>query len=1138
MLTIYHSNQLTLLKTLMAELIKRDPLTNPLESEMILVQSQGMAQWLQMELAQELGIAANMQFSLPASFIWHLYSAVIPDLPPESAFSKSAMTWKLMELLSIFSSDERFRAIQTYLSGGNTLKKHYQFSAMIADLYDQYLVYRPEWIAAWEHNRTVDGLNAHQNWQSALWQALVAHTDQLGESHWHRANLHQHILTAFEQGNVNQARLPKRLFICGIASFPPTQMQILQALSQYIPVHFMFLNPCRWYWGEIKDHKSAPKIMPSAIASLSPASSSSQSERSWLKLDAALIDDAPQSNPLLASWGKLGRDHLYLLQEIEPKNDIDAFVDYDGDTLLQMLQQDIYELFDRAAPYQTGSLTARNEDKKVLSRQDNSLQLHVCHSAQREVEVLYDQLLAMLDADPSLAPRDIIVMVADIDHYAPYIHAVFGNPPASRYLPFSISDRTMEHLDPIIRTFSALLALPQSRCTAEHILGFLEVPAVAEKWGIDEAGFTLLQHWIHESGIRWGLDDTTALDFDLPASTQNTWQFGITRMLLGYVMNSDRGLWHGYLSYDETSGLVAETAGKLAAFVAQLQQWRQCLAEPKLLSEWQAICQTLLDTFFITNNDTDALLAYIENTWQQVIRVGQKSSFSLPISVEIISDMLQKEFSQSHISQRFLAGKINFCTLMPMRTIPFDVVCLLGMNDGVYPRTHLPISFDLMADNMRRGDRSRRDDDRYLFLEALMSAQKRLYISYIGYAIQDNSVRYPSVLVSELWDYVTQSFRLEALDKSTQPAPLQAESSAGQQAIEQEESAAQLRAYLTIEHPRMPFDPENFLPDTPTQSYASEWLPAALRSHPAAANALPNAVTLVEMNIDALQRFYRHSIRAFFEQRLHVYFAEAEQVIPDDEPFSITGLQRYQLDQTLLTHCLDAQCDDQTLNKLMASGALPQGAFGRIILQQRYQEMRELADTIAPWRQESTSLEVDVTLNGMRVVGWLKQIQPNGLLRWRAGELSIVDGMRLWIDHVILAALGHSQTSRMLGRKKSLWIFSPLSTEQAQVYLADLIAGYQSGMNSPMLLPLKSAWKWLQSAGKITNGHWQLEDEKSEEAERQMLSVWAGGWQLSGEGQDDYYQRVTPNLSDDQLAEITANAQRFLLPILLHREEE
>ncbi|SUB69728.1 Exodeoxyribonuclease V gamma chain [Pluralibacter gergoviae] len=231
-----------------------------------------------------------------------------------------------------------------------------------------------------------------------------------------------------------------------------------------------------------------------------------------------------------ASWG---RDYIYLLAGLEHYQELDAFVDIDPDNLLHNLQHDILELRSSAVTGQTAEEFRSSVGKRPLDPADRSLTVHVCHSPQREVEVLHDRLLAMFDEDPTLTPRDVIVMVADIDSYSPFIQAVFGSAAGDRYVPWAISDRRARQAHPALEAFITLLSLPDSRFVSEDVLALLDVPVLAARFSIDEEGLRYLRQWVNESGIRWGLDDDNVREWDLPATGQHTWRFGLTRMLLG-----------------------------------------------------------------------------------------------------------------------------------------------------------------------------------------------------------------------------------------------------------------------------------------------------------------------------------------------------------------------------------------------------------------------------------------------------------------------------------------------------------------------------------------------------------------------------------------------------------------------------
>ncbi|HIA6535486.1 TPA: exodeoxyribonuclease V subunit gamma [Escherichia coli] len=1116
MLRVYHSNRLDVLEALMEFIVERERLDDPFEPEMILVQSTGMAQWLQMTLSQKFGIAANIDFPLPASFIWDMFVRVLPEIPKESAFNKQSMSWKLMTLLPQLLEREDFTLLRHYLTDDSDKRKLFQLSSKAADLFDQYLVYRPDWLAQWETGHLVEGLGEAQAWQAPLWKALVEYTDELGQPRWHRANLYQRFIETLESATTCPPGLPSRVFICGISALPPVYLQALQALGKHIEIHLLFTNPCRYYWGDIKDPAYLAKLL------------TRQRRHSFEDRELPLFRDSENAgqlfnsdgeqdvgNPLLASWGKLGRDYIYLLSDLESSQELDAFVDVTPDNLLHNIQSDILELENRAVAGVNIEEFSRSDNKRPLDPLDSSITFHVCHSPQREVEVLHDRLLAMLEEDPTLTPRDIIVMVADIDSYSPFIQAVFGSAPADRYLPYAISDRRARQSHPVLEAFISLLSLPDSRFVSEDVLALLDVPVLAARFDITEEGLRYLRQWVNESGIRWGIDDDNVRELELPATGQHTWRFGLTRMLLGYAMESAQGEWQSVLPYDESSGLIAELVGHLASLLMQLNIWRRGLAQERPLEEWLPVCRDMLNAFFLPDAETEAAMTLIEQQWQAIISEGLGAQYGDAVPLSLLRDELALRLDQERISQRFLAGPVNICTLMPMRSIPFKVVCLLGMNDGVYPRQLAPLGFDLMSQKPKRGDRSRRDDDRYLFLEALISAQQKLYISYIGRSIQDNSERFPSVLVQELIDYIGQSHYLP-----------------GDEALNCDESEARVKAHLTCHHTRMPFDPQNYQPGN-LQSYAREWLPAASQAGKAHSEFVqPLPFTLPEtVPLETLQRFWAHPVRAFFQMRLQVNFRTEDSEIPDTEPFILEGLSRYQINQQLLNVLVEQDDAERLFRRFRAAGDLPYGAFGEIFWETQCQEMQQLADRVIACRQPGQSMEIDLACNGVQITGWLPQVQPDGLLRWRPSLLSVAQGMQLWLEHLVYCASGGNGESRLFLRKDGEWRFPPLAAEQALHYLSQLIEGYREGMSAPLLVLPESGGAWLKTCYDAQNDAMLDDDSTLQKARTKFLQAYEGNMMVRGKGDDIWYQRLWRQLTPETMEAIVEQSQRFLLPL-------
>ena len=1130
MFYLYHSNQLDILKELMAHFISQQPLADPFVEEQVLVQSPGMAQWVKMELAKSLGISANINFPLPASFIWKMFQRVLPDIPDKSAFNKEAMSWKLMLILPDLLDQTEFESLRHYLANDLDDYRLFQLCQKISDTFDQYLVYRPLWIAGWE-----SGDNNHADthpWQPLLWRALVAQTAALGQSHYHRANLYDQFIANLANPRFDASLLPERIFVFGVSALPPRYLDALQALGQHIDVHFMLSNPCQLYWGDLID----PKWL---LKQRTQVNSSNQTLGNTAKIAAtnaaevcALFDEDDAfrvGNPLLASMGKLGRDNLALLTSFGCQ-ELDVFVEPSSTGILASIQRDILTLADRSmAEFEqllNVDLDPDSSYKQVISVDDLSLALHACHSPMREVEVLQDNLLTLFANDPTLNPRDVVVMMPDVNGYSPYIQAVFGamDRNDNRYIPFSVSDGGAQYDNPILLSFLQLIALPLSRCNVSELLSLLEVPAVLARFAISADEFNRLRQWIDESGIRWGLDETDAQRFDLPSMAQNTWLFGLQRMLLGYAYGGD-AIYADVLPYSEAQGLEAELLGKLAHFVEVLLDSLVLLQAAKPMNQWIQICNQLIGQFYLVETEEEQSLRIIRDALTHLDEQLTEAGFSRDITPMVLRDYLTNALSQASSSQKFLAGQVNFCTLMPMRSIPFKVICLLGMNDGVYPRSIAPMGFDLMANDHQKGDRSRRDDDRYLFLEALISAQQKLYISYIGSSIRDKSERLPSVLITELLQYCQQCF---CLSDDTGLAP--------------DVSATNLLDHLTQHHALQPFAARYFTEHEP-RSFAHEWLPA-LQQHRAARQFLPDPLPAAcddesatqELELAELLRFYRHPTKYFFNRRLKVYFNQASLDVLDDEPFAVDNLDKYQLKAQLLS-CELADEDVMTVaERLTASGRLPLGRFGQLTLLKEMAIVTNLAQVLRPLLTgDSADIEVMIPLASGRLVGWLKQVYRDGLVRYKPGSFNGKDYLQIWLEHLCVCISSAEPAPTLLvdlaAGQPHVQQLRPLTSELARKLLFKLIDVHGYGLCAPQALFPKTAWSWAQSSlsPKTADDDYKLKAE--------ALLNFEGGYNRSGENNDDYLQRSFPRLTDVVYQDMTAFAEQVFYPIFDYLED-
>ncbi|WP_049048078.1 exodeoxyribonuclease V subunit gamma [Aeromonas hydrophila] len=1107
MFTLYHSNQLDLLKELLVSRIRQAPLSHPFEREQILVQSPGMAQWLKLELAKAFGIAANIDFPLPASFIWEMFTQVLADVPRQSPYNKGAMSWQLMTILPALLDRPAFAPLATYLGGDDAdpakdpeQVRLWQLCQKVADLFDQYLVYRPDWIARWEEgeglSQELAGVSG-QDWQPELWRELVARTLALSPSGYHRANLYEEFIHELQRTATLPGKLPQRVFVFGISALPPRYVEALLALSERVDVHLFLSNPCRHYWGDIRDRKTMAQLENRLKPGITPET----------------YDDT-SINPLLASMGKLGRDYVHQLIDL-PCFEVDVFSDLTENSLLRCIQGDVLDLRNRGA----GSFDLdASHHKSRLDPADGSLQIHACHGPMRELEVLHDRLLALFEQDTSLTPKDVVVMMPDVNSYGPYIQAVFG---ARGQIPFAVSDRAASQESPLLQSFLALLRLPNARFGAGELLAILEVPAVLRRFELDDEEFNQLRVWVQETGIRWGLDDGYPERFDLPRLSGNSWLFGLRRMLLGFAMGDGEPV-AGILPYADIEGQQGLALGKLAWFVDSLAEFLPRLQQAQPLGEWIACLNALLERFYLADEDEERQLQLIRSQLADWLAELGEARFEQPISADLLQDYLGSVLGESRSSQRFLAGQVNFCTLMPMRSIPFKQVCLLGMNDGVYPRTLPPMGFDLMAVAGRRGDRSRRDDDRYLFLEALLSAQQGLYISYQGFSAQDNSDKVPSVLLAELIDYVRQGFVL-----------------AGDEKLDDERSGKRLLAHLITQHPLTPYSHAYFYPAAGSGlfTYAADWLPA-LHPQRGAANFQSGELPLPPewgkeqgLELAELLRFYRQPARYFLNRRLKVWFELNEANIEESEPFELDGLQHYQLKDLLLDAHLAEGDSAMRRERLQLTGLLPQGWFGSLLLEDLDEQMGKLADRLRPWvaanEAEKQAVEVDIALAQGQLQGWI-DTQKGRLLVIKPGSFNGKDLLLGWIQHLCLALSDVPGDTLLFDAKQSLRL-ARLPADEARPKLAALVALWMQGMKRPLPFFPSTAWDWLKAIEK--------DPEKPEAADKAALTRFNGGYMAKGEGEDAYVARCFPELDEAVLAQLQALAREHLTPLLNSLEE-
>jgi exodeoxyribonuclease V gamma subunit len=1019
MLVLHTSNRLEKLALSLAEIL-RAPIESPLEPEIIMVQSQGMARWLKLQLAQAHGICCNFRFPFPRAFSYDAFRSTLPDLPAESAYDADELVWRIMKDLPPLLHEPGFEALSNYFSGAADGRKRFQLAAQIAFLFDQYLVFRPELILDWERGR-----GGH--WQAVLWREISApfreaHPAALRTKFFHQLTLPDSVFP----------KLPTRVSIFGVSALPPFYLDILAGLAKGVEVHFYLLEPCREFWGYIRSELEQEKMLRMAGRGASEAEA--------LHLE--------KGNRLLASMGKLGRDFLVQAQAAGDwqESDLPLFEDPGEGTLLACIQSDCLCLRDRGRG---------DALRTMILPEDDSVQLHSCHSPVRELEVLNDHLLSWFERDPTLTPRDILVMIPDIETYAPFIQGIFDSPETEELrIPFSLADRTARAQSQLIETFLSVLNLAGSRLGPSQVLGLLDAESLREKFDLHESDLETIRHWIEAVQIRWGKDIEQRTGLGLPGWSENSWRHGLQRLLLGYAMGGNgENLFQGILPHDDVEGEAVDLLGRFVEFIERLFSALDALNKPRCLENWAALFQSLLEDFFTSGEREASGWQVLIACFEKLRRAGARAGFAEELGLEVVLEQLNRQLALDHFGAGYLTGGVTFCTLKPMRSIPARIICLLGMNDGAFPRSSPQLSFDLMAEQPKLGDRSSREDDRYLFLETLISAREKLYISYAGQSIKDNSQAPPSVLVSELLDYISQGFELP-----------------GKQPIQ---------AHIETRHRLQAFSAAYFKTGR-LFSYSSENLQASLAARlerdlpaPFFPTQLPEpGIEWRQITLRLLTEFLCHPARFLAVRRLGLELLPKSGALDEREPFELDGLSRYAIEQELLDFKLKGRDLAATAELVRASGRLPASASGSAQHARVCREIAEFHKKLQSYLPEKFGqpLPFKIEIGQFTVSGQFSRIAGNGLLFYRPATIKSPDLVRAWIEHLLWNA-GHppgaASESIVLG-KGSVRTMRPV--DRGEALLGELLDLYWTGLRQPVKFFPRTSFAFAEADYKLMTG--------------------------------------------------------------------
>ena len=1041
---IHHSNRLELLAGELAGLIASEP-ADPLVAERIVVPHRTMERWLRLEIARELGIAANLQFELPAAFAWSMLRDAVPALSREQGFSPDTLRWHLFEMLPEFSPGADTAALGEFLADEDELKR-FELADKLAGIYDRCVNFRGDWIRDWERGKT-------PHWQARLWQSLA---DEVEERHW------VHALDDFGKalaGGSAPQDWPRRAFIFGVSALSPSYLHWLRQLASKVELHVFLLNPSETYWSDLRTEREIRRKVQASNAEASSAEAQHFEE----------------GNRLLAAWGRDGRNTFEELIAGEARTR-SLFTEATVTSRLAALQGDIQE-----------ARTGAGEDHVPP---DNSLQIHCCHSAMREAEVLHDHLLELLETHPDIEPADILILTPQPARYGPAIAAVFE---AEGRIPVALS-RLAAADSPTARAFFDLLSLPGTRYGVEAMLAPLDSPALRARFEIEESNLSEIRDWVRQAGIR---RNTASEGDSAPAMPGNTWRDGFDRLLIGYAAGDtdELSLNVSPCSIRKEGGFEAgeddyATLGRFMTFCKAAFALSEKVARPGDAEHWKLLLREVLKTFFDNGARAGAYGSYddrrkaadeygevamlIENFAEQAGRI------ECPIPFAVVRKVIGEAASRPALGPVRLADSATIGRLAPGQILPAKIICAVGMNGSGFPRNPPRHTFDpVESDQPRPGDRDPRHEDRFAFLEALLAARSAFIVTYTGRGQRDDAEIPPSVVVDELRDYLVSRFP----------------------------DAQQARAGFRLEHPLQPFSARYFSESSLNQpgalfSYSPTMLDAARilqdskqESTNRFAEPLPEPdVSRRKISLNELERYFSNPAAGFMRERFSVWLGGEDEAVDEVEPLDLNGYEKWQLREEILTRTdesREGRVDDRNVKaRLMASGKLPHGGFGDLVHDEARADVDLLRAALLP-HAETLAVEpqyVDLNIGDFHLMGAIPYIGPKRMLWWRNGRQRPVDLIHIRLRQLAWIAAGNAPLPMT-----AVWLHDDYGTEEVEFPAPNpqeesinrWIGAWWRGLSQPLRFFPKSTVTYAKEFGK-EGGSAKIALEKAQKA-------WHGG---------------------------------------------
>jgi exodeoxyribonuclease V gamma subunit len=1032
---------------------------DPFTPEVVAVPTKGVERWITQTLSATLGaggasspdgVCANVLFPSPGRLVGEALAAGTGVDPRDDPWAERRLTWVVLEVVDGCGGEEWCATLGRHLGllgDPDPSGRRAAVAQKLAGLFTGYAAQRPAMLRDWAAGRDTDGaggtLEPDLAWQAELWRRVRAAVGT--ESPAERLGPACRRLVE----RPDELALPDRVSLFGPTRVTTEQLEVLRALAAHREVHLWLPHSSHRLWDRLR-HPVGDPVDTGPLVAVPPPPPRRLDETADVPVHPLLRSCARDAREmqLRLRAGEAGGQDGYL-----PPPDEGA-----AGTLLAALQRDV-----------RGD---REPTSVALRPGDRSVQVHACHGRQRQVEVLRELLVGMLQDDPSLELRDVVVMCPDIETFAPLVSAAFGDlgalegaDPASplgrghehpgHRLRVRLADRSLRQTNPVLTVVARLLELADARLTASEVLDLAAMPPVRRRFGLDDDALELAGAWVRRSGVRWGLDADARASYHLSAVRQNTWRAGLDRILVGAAMDEAGLRTVGLaLPLDDVDSNDVDLAGRLAELLDRLAHAVAALRREQPLTAWvQALVTAVRDLTDVAPADEWQLTEARRQLGDALVSAGERGA-TVPLGLSDVRSLLAHRLRGRPTRANFRTGHLTMCTMLPMRSVPHRAVVLLGLDDGVFPRATRLDGDDVLARTPLVGERDPRAEDRQLFLDAILAAGERLVVLYTGADERTGAVRPPAVPLGELLDVVG---RMTGDGSS-----------------------------VLVRHPLQPFDARGFvagaLGDARVLSFdTASYAGAAATREPRAARGpfldrpLPDPPPTDVVSLADLTRFLEHPVRGLLRQRLGLATPGEQEEGDDAIPVEVDPLALWAVGDRMLRAGLAGVGRDDAVRAERLRGELPPGALGDAVVAPVADEVEVLVDRTAGLRAgDARAVDVAVDLpDGVRLAGTVPGVHEDRVVRVEYSRLGARHRLRAWVQLLALVAARPDREwcaatvgrGRDAGRPVMSALTAPSQAEARQL-LAALVLLRRRGLCEPLPLAPKTSCAYAELRGR------------------------------------------------------------------------